>query len=311
MCLRECTGSLTENTCAQPIQECILGSNVCLDGCRSDAECSNQWLGDHFGDDAEGMWTCNITTRHCAHPGVATASAGDPCIKSSDCERNGRCISETGEDGWPGGYCTKDGCLVSGNDCAGDGVCQRRRIGVEGCFAPCDFGQEPVVDRLSIMGHGAGCRAGYTCAWNGVDPAGTPGNGACVPGNYNTVTTSNTGAPCTDDADCYSPYGAGLCENTGFWPPSGYCTILDCGAPGMPADVCGPNTQCVLLFDNVTACLLSCTTAEDCSPGHACSRLTGGAASKVCFPVCADDLDCRTGETCVVAAGDVTGVCQI
>ena len=310
-CLRRCTGSLTEQTCPQPTQECVLGFDVCWDGCVSDEECAVTFLDGRLVYDVAGMWTCNPVTRHCEHPGVATASAGDPCVKSSDCERNGRCLSGGGGEGrWPGGYCVKDGCLVEGNSCASDGVCQERRIGMDLCLGPCNFAQDPMTDRLGAGGHGADCRPGYMCVWNGVDPSGTPGNGACVPGNYNEVTTPNTGAPCTDDAQCYSPFGAGLCLDTGEWSPAGYCTIFDCGAPAMPPDLCGPDTQCALLFEDITACLSNCSTADDCTVGYACVQHTMDDPSRFCLPTCRADADCRTGETCDIPPFEMTGRCR-
>jgi len=328
VCLRRCWGSMTEQTCPSMEEQCLLGTNLCIGGCQSDDECAvhrpdsngngvidpydpiRNSGGDHLVYDEMGMWSCNGTTRRCEHPGVATASAGDLCVRSSECERNGRCISDAASEGeWPGGYCTKDGCTVPGNGCANDGVCQERRIGIDWCLAPCDFAQEPMADRLGAGGHGQGCRPGYTCYWNGIDPVGTPDSGGCAAGNYNAVTTPNTGAPCTDNEDCYSPYGAGLCGNSEFWLASGYCTMFDCGADGMPPDVCGPNTQCVAFYEDVTGCVSNCTTAADCNPGYGCVQYTMDAPSKVCFPLCLADEDCRTGETCMIPAGYMSGTC--
>jgi len=147
--------------------------------------------------------------------------------------------------------------------------------------------------------------------WNGVDGAGVAGNGACVPGEYNDIMAANTGAACTDDDECFSPLGAGLCISGGVWEPSNYCTILDCGAPGMPADVCGANTQCVTLFEDVTACVANCTSADECNPGHACVEFDGDMATpSVCFPICLADGDCRSGETCNIPPGDMAGTCE-
>ena len=132
-----------------------------------------------------------------------------------------------------------------------------------------------------------------------------------MPGAYNDVTTPNIGAACADDDTCYSPFGGGLCLSGGVWGPSNYCSILDCGAPGMPADVCGAATQCVTLFEDITACLSDCATAADCAPGHACVEYDGDpATSKVCFPICLGMDDCRTGETCNIPPGEMSGTCE-
>lgn len=328
MCFRSCSPSITEQTCAQPTQECILSSDFCFDGCTSDDECAiyrpdtnmngeidyydaaMNPMGDHLVYDAAGDWTCNMTTRHCEHPGVSTATAGDPCAKSSDCEHNGRCLTEAGTEGsFPGGYCLKDGCLVAGNGCANDGVCIERRVGFDACLGPCNFAQEPMADRLGAGGHGQGCRSEYTCMWDGVGTAGTPNNGGCFPGNYNAITTANTGAACTDDADCYSPYGAGMCFNSAYWLTSHYCSLLDCGAPGMPTDICGANAQCLTFYDDITFCAANCTTASDCSPGYGCVQWGADDPSKICFPICAVAEDCRTGQTCIIPMGETYGSC--
>jgi hypothetical protein len=345
VCLRTCTASLTENPCPGMGNTCLLGTNVCFPGCNSDDECRVQRrdtndngeidpydpamnpTGDRLVYDDSTNAVCNMTTWRCTHDGVTGAEAGIACSNDFECEMNGDCITA---DGWTdsdgvSGYCTKFGCNTPGNDCAGSGVCQERRIGVDICLSACTVASEADIDgtpgpdtdwamNAGVLGTGGGnpdCRGGYTCVWNGVDGAGVAGNGACVPGDYNDVTASNVGAACADSDECYSPFGAGLCLSGGVWSPSNYCSILDCGAPGMPEDVCGPSTQCVTLFEDTTACLANCTDATECNPGHACVEFDGDMATpKICFPICLADEDCRTGETCNIAPGDMTGVCE-
>ena len=85
------------------------------------------------------------------------ARAGDDCVRNSDCEANGRCLSEA-RYGWPGGYCVKDGCDVPGNECAGMGdgvVCQERGIGVPFCMQGCQFGSGWTPDDPTRVPHAA------------------------------------------------------------------------------------------------------------------------------------------------------------
>jgi hypothetical protein len=136
-------------------------------------------------------------------------------------------------------------------------------------------------------------------------------NGGCVPGNYNAVRTPNVGASCVDESTCYSPYGAGQCRDFGA---GGHCTLFDCLAPGVPADVCGTGALCAMVSgSDTTFCAQTCTSASQCNPGNGCwdtsvaGIATGG--SRVCFPGCLDTADCRAGETCVGASMTMIGSC--
>ena len=79
---------------------------------------------------------CDTNTDRCIHDGTAGAVAGQTCSWDGDCEERGDCIYF---EGWhdladpPGlGYCTKFGCDVPGNACAGGQKCQSRGFG-DGC----------------------------------------------------------------------------------------------------------------------------------------------------------------------------------
>jgi hypothetical protein len=324
VCLRDCVQSVSNRGGCTVGNACLLGTGVCFPGCSSNDECRVQRRdtngngridpydpstnpgGDRLVYDASTNARCGTTTSRCHHDGVSGAVAGIACTHDFVCERDGDCVTA-----WPGGYCTKFGCHVAGNACAGSGsVCQERRIGISMCLDGCTVAGEPIADRLGTSGRGLGCRPGYSCVWDGVSGAGVANNGGCVPGNYNAVAVENVGATCTDDAQCYSPFGAGLCISGGVWSPSNYCTILDCAAPGMPPSVCGTSNQCVTLYGDVTACLENCTSASGCNPGHACVDYDGIAATpRVCFPVCTATADCRSGETCSIPSGSMSGTC--
>ncbi len=344
-CFRSCMPSMTEQTCDHDGQDCDLSQHVCLPyGCHSDAECrvyradtnmngtidpvsSTNPSGDHLVYDTDSMATCNTTTFRCESPGATGATAGIMCDKDSQCEQNGTCFTEASY-GWPGGYCTRFGCDVAGNECTDGDVCQSHGLGVALCLKPCTVGNEDASAQLGPSGHGDTCRAGYNCAWNGT--GGSTNNGGCIPGEYNDVTTPNVGAPCADPdgagpltaaSQCYSPFGAARCFNDsqGF-TSDGYCTITDCDAPGLPADVCGTNAECAVLnisaTDTFGLCLSSCTTGDDCRDGYGCFQAAQAAMIGInatggtCFPNCINDANCPTGQTCVGASMTALGVCM-
>jgi hypothetical protein len=150
------------------------------------------------------------------------------------------------------------------------------------------------------------CRRGYTCAWDGIGGVTASVNGACVPGELNAVRVDNIGAACTSGDTCFSPYGAGRCDAS---QPGGYCTVTDCAAPGIVADVCGARATCAEVDPEaaLSECFVVCTTATDCRAGYACIEV--GGSTRVCHGTCAADADCRATERCRVAAGEPFGTC--
>jgi hypothetical protein len=142
-----------------------------------------------------------------------------------------------------------------------------------------------------------GCRDGYTCYWGrGEDDP----SGFCDVGVFTDVTESNIGAECETDDECYSPFGYGGCD------PDFGCTVFECGAPGVPADICGSGATCVDFIDfgvDLFACLRTCATADDCPVGDACADLDEDPMTpgdQVCFGFCLNSAECRDGEVCDV-----------
>lgn len=280
-----------------------------------------------YNPDSEA--SCNPTTYQCDDPDRdATASGGDPCVMDNECELRGFCIEEVAATddepaAWLGGSCIKTGCDITGNGCANDGKCQERGLGVFGCLAPCTVGMgadasDPTswIDGESARG---GCRDGYSCWWDGLGAAGVADNGVCLPVDFNAdVTEGNVGEPCTEDTECFSPFGRGFCL-TGEGFPGGYCSVRDCAAPvftGADApSVCGEDTDgiCVGGFGGdedpaFAICLDRCTSAEaDCRDGFGCVEVAEGVRS--CFPSCGADSDCRTAQRCNIPAGMMFGDC--
>ncbi|HJL46560.1 MAG TPA: hypothetical protein RMG45_12010 [Polyangiaceae bacterium LLY-WYZ-15_(1-7)] len=344
MCARTCAPNVTDNSdCRDDGYTCDLSREVCFPGCNGDWECrisredTNGIPGIQTPDDCErapadcggstsgfdalvydtsSLAVCNPDTWRCEFPGSSTAEGGDPCTRSDEeCEANGRCLSED-EFGWPSGYCTKFRCDLPGNECAGGAVCETRRVGTPLCLAGCTVATGATADPSSWLSNTGGCRTGYACVWNGRDPAGAANNGHCLPGEFNAVTTENIGEPCDEDADCWSPFGQAFCfvddgPDSGF--PGGYCSLLDCGVPGMPAEVCGAGNVCIDLDGadgDITGCLAGCTRADECRAGYACSDLDGMPGGQgACLESCSDDGECRSGEVCSIPAGESFGTC--
>ena len=269
--------------------------------------------------------TCNTDTGRCQFPGTPGVEGGEPCVSSDEeCEANGRCISEADFD-WPGGTCTKFRCDLPGNECAGDAVCGDRRVGVHLCLQGCTVadGADPMDSSTWITNNG-GCRDGYACVWNGSGGAGTANNGHCVPGQFNPeITENNFGEPCANDmgmenadSKCFSPFGQGFCfqESSDGGFPGGYCSMLDCQAPGLPTDVCGEGNVCIDIdgaSGDVTACLKGCDNADACREGYACADIDGNPMTSggACLPNCTTNEECRMGETCTIPMGEMFGTC--
>ncbi len=334
LCAASCMPSLTDNGACRDTYDCGLTTKACVPGCATDEECrvvrqdtnDNGFIdpydamanpmGDHLVYDDSTMATCNLTTYRCEHNGTMGAEAGDTCTFDFECEENGDCIADNddpataeNEGGWPGGYCTKFGCDIAGNDCAGAGKCQERGLGIALCVQACEVAA--TVDAADPFSDPRDCAPGYSCFWDGTSGMGM-GNGGCVPGNYNDITDPNIGETCMTEADCYSPFGQGQCRDFGA---GNHCTLFDCGAPGMPGDVCGAAATCAQISGSDTSlCIKTCTTAADCLPGNGCWDTSAAgintAGATVCFPGCLEDSHCNTGETCVGASMTAVGECM-
>ncbi len=300
ICMNACLPDLSSNSICRDGYRCDLLEFVCFPGCTSNDECRvsrldtngngqfDPWdptmmTGDRLAYNTASEAMCNMETYRCEHPGTPGAEAGAPCAFDDDCEANGVCLIG------PDGYCSKFGCDVVGNECVGAGVCAFGQ-----CLAPCQVGSDATTPPVNNT---QGCREGYTCLWarGEGDPA-----GFCDLGVFNDVTVNNIGAECTSNDQCYSPYGYGRCD------PDFGCTVIECGVPGLPADVCGPDATCIDFLElgiDAFACLKTCVSAEDCLPGDACADLDLDPMTLddiVCWPFCESTDECRTGEVCDV-----------
>lgn len=332
-CRQACDPADPED-CGRDNYRCDPTSRACVEGCLTDAECRAQVVdtdGDGFPDglsyDDESSSVCEASSGRCILPDGDGGETGDACERQDDCEATGSCRT-TGQPiagfPYPDGYCSKIGCDAPGNECAGDdSVCTTVRSWSTGpgistaCMTQCEVGAESEADQTGSDGHGAGCRDGYRCHYSG-GPDGAR-SGVCVGGNYNDVDEPNLGAACASDSECFSPFGLGICVSLSVQsadgavqgPPTGACAIMDCAVPGLPDDICGDNGTCRVLRDDVAYCAATCQEAADCAPGYACADDDGREdTAKLCFPVCADDDECRKGEeTCQTAASGLD-TCQ-
>lgn len=324
ICREACEPDDNTTGCSRSGYTCDLARNACIEGCVSDEQCRLRRLDtnadgqiDTARFDPESTAFCDPGTLRCAHPGTNGATAGDPCMNDEDCEENGRCITNLqpiAGFAYPGGYCSKRGCDVGGLECAGDeAACVQVRgqglLSTPHCMRGCQRGAEPEADVLGVDGHGAGCRPGYTCAWDGVHGVGATDNGVCVGGNYNDIATNNIGVTCETSAECYSPYGQGLCVALSVNGVSAgpHCAIADCAVPGTPADVCGAGAECIGFAGDSSYCVQTCVTADECADGLACSNDDMDASTTpLCYPTCNSAQECRDGEECLDADGVAT-----
>jgi hypothetical protein len=300
---------------------CDFESRSCVEGCQSDEECRLQLvdedadgLADSLAYDPDSEASCDAETFRCVHDGAPGAAVGSPCTRLDDCDPEGLCLDPLqtfANTEFPDGYCTKLGCDQPGRECGKGAVCERLRplrssvVTDLVCLQGCEVGVEPEADRVGSNGHGMGCRDGYACHYNG----GTGSNGVCIGGNYNDVADNNVGSACDSDDDCYSPYGLGTCMVLAVGDveaPGGVCSIVDCAAPGLPEDICGSGNECIGLSGDITFCVQTCSKADACADGFACSDDDESpASSNVCFPACFTDADCReASEVCRPVAAD-------
>lgn len=314
-CRRACDPSHAEG-CGRVGYTCDFFYEACVEGCQSDDECRLRIVDldldgqREFQYDPDSRAFCDPKLFRCVHDESAGGAAGDACERLDDCEGDGLCLEALqGWAGfpWPGGFCTKVGCDLPGRECgaAGTTCAQLRTLGSGGatprvCLTECTVGADAEGDRLGADGHGAGCRAGYRCHYNGGSGAEA---GVCVGGNYNAIEKSNLGAACDLASECYSPFGLGQCLSLSVGvvaAPSGVCTIMDCAAPGLPEDICGDGAVCLGLNGDRSFCIAECASASDCAAGFACADDDGDLSTpRVCFPACYADEDCRKGdETC-------------
>lgn len=318
-------------TCSEdPTECCPEGDDSCCteEGCCDDSEDPDCYYGGTNFDiqiwDTDPLApSCNLDTGLCEHTNPDGNDVGGTCDADSDCLTGLVCYEETDSGVFQDGFCTIRRCDIEGNECPTGSHCQDRGFGLPVCLPDCTFAEGATYSDPSTWLTATGdCRDGYSCYWNGQDPAGVEGNGGCIPGAQNTaVTTANVGGACTGDSDCWSPFGNGSCfeeledddgNKTGEFL-DGYCSVTDCHAPipGAPvgASWCPDDSICVtgLSADDPVygVCMTACESGDDCRDNYACY------ANSFCWYFgCEDDTQCPGSQTCVIATGSTLGECR-
>jgi hypothetical protein len=330
---------------------CDIGYEVCLSGCSNDRECCERWndrdadgrrdegevvlwpeCGMYCdGDDPDETADCRASYA-CVNPGTAGALVGDPCEHDHQCPVDGMCLSyedpATGEDVYPGGYCTRMGCEYVGRGCATDGGACLNTGSYDDprgmCLKPCRTGSgpgDPGFECRETAGQEHACFPVDAMAWIGGVPEGA--DGYCMPGNFASG-TGGLGEPCEDDSECRSPLGLGRCMEWFGDPP--FCSVA-CNEELAEGGVCGeedPEGVATGLcgWNN---CFAGCSSPggplgdNGCArPDLACAPLSvfgsptwvvEGAAKPTgfCMPACENDAACASlfgpGSVCDVSSG--------
>jgi len=244
--------------------------------------------------------------------GPSGRTTGGPCTRPADCAPTpvaGAPECFPGAFGWPGGYCTNEGCNPSLDNCPGDGVCELGMDGGSVCLDACDPGAPD-------------CRPGYTCFDASVVLGGASrhyclplctDDGDCGPGevcdNMGTEPSrlcytagAGLGDACSDSTDCGR---SGLClAEDPFGFPGGYCSS-SCNP--MLTGECGGGVCVETDAPDQGLCLLGCTMPTDCRAGYGCNDrmiFFGMLPDSACVPECSSSSDCTlTGRTCESSVG--------
>ncbi|TNE50471.1 MAG: hypothetical protein EP343_08380 [Deltaproteobacteria bacterium] len=264
--------------------------------------------------------------------GKELADLGAPCLFSSDCKVQYRCVSERCATGKSendscgssiecnqGLSCVEKKCQFDGKACSQDSDCTgKERCTGRKCLEPAGSGS-PCLDTK-------GCLAPFVCDTKGVcvdtGKPGTKGTGeacekaedcqrglACDPNDKKCIEGGGVGAPCKSSQDCNTDLA---CANTSVCAKKGDpgtagagedCTVptdcqatLTCGTGGKCASngLLGEGSNCAG-NENCEQGLL-CATVKGSTTGQ-CSK-PGGEGTKLPGEECANPLDCTFGSVC-------------
>jgi hypothetical protein len=270
-CIDACTpadtsGELYDWSCGCRVgYECNLFYGVCLSGCSNDRECCETWHDANHnamrdsgevtlfpgcsnycdGDDPEETTDC-MASYACVNLGTPGSRFGDPCEHDSHCPVDGACWAwrdpDTGEEYYPGGYCSRMGCNYAGRGCEDAGGACINSGGLEDprgfCVRPCHTGSDATDSDFECRrtpGQEHACFPVSSWAWVGGPPAGGE-DGYCFPGNYG-AGTGGLGDACEDGGECASPLGLGECADWWVLP---FCTVRCNETLAVDEGICGP-----------------------------------------------------------------------
>jgi hypothetical protein len=182
--------------------------------------------------------------------------------------------------GFPGGYCTIQGCSDA-DPCTARSSCWSFQSGGTYCLLDCAAPSE--------------CRtgAGYVCD---ADDTCWPGSGSVPPGG-----------PCTSNDQCLGGDSAQCTRQAGF--VGGYCNVVGCQ---QDSDCPGEGGVCRAVYQSgARGCVGGCARQADCRPGYACILDPASSWQGACFPFCAGDGDCPGAfgcrdEICVDVSSECT-----
>jgi hypothetical protein len=313
MCFDQC--ALASPDCRADYECLDIGGGVGV--CLPVPVCGNGTV--ERGEECEppGTATCTATCQ-----GVGTAPIGAACTAATECGGD-TCFTDA--DGWPGGYCSQEGCDLgaAATSClpyGGDGYC----LDVGDTGSP--YGM--CFDRCAAP---ADCRNGYACEDLGGGlgglcfPLPVCGNGVvergeeCEPPNVGSCSatcqgtgTAAVGAACSSDMDCAGDY----CFAEGDGWPAGYCSQLECdlSAPTTSCLPYGGDGYCVDVGDVGSpygVCFDRCVAPADCRSAYECVDVGGGLGG-LCFPapVCGNGVVERGEECEPPSVGSCTATCQ-
>ncbi len=237
---------------------------ACVSGCTNDRECCERWVDEDEdyrrddgevtlfgectsfcdGDDPEERTDC-MASWSCVNPGLPGSSFGDPCDHDSQCPAGGECLlytdPDSGEELFPGGYCTRGGCHLVGRGCEADGGWCLNFGTVDRpagrCLRPCVTGldlDDPEYGCRSTSGQQQACQPVPSLGWIGGPPPGGE-DGFCFPGNF-PGGPGELGERCVEDTECVSPLGLGSCMD---WFGPGFCTVSCNESLAVDMAICG------------------------------------------------------------------------
>lgn len=287
-------------------EECLLGLSCQTRSCGEDSECGPDFLCDQrrrmcdlarcdAGGGCGAGETCDVGSGRCVPAGCRSdddcgadqrcdADTGEcepvgSCQDDDDCEGTARCDGDSGE--CLGGACEGDEQCFADEHCHSSGDCVPGCHNDEGCGGgrTCDLEQHECVGGACEAD--LECPAGLYCALPDGGEPGTCRSGCRVgdcpaPAECDPSLRECVGGPCAADDEC---------------PVSQYCSAESC-ALGCRGDAyCEGGRLCDL--DTRTCHSPPCTEHAHCRVGEYCDP-----QALRCLPGCADELDCRPGQTC-------------
>lgn len=323
---------------------CDLTSGLCLSGCSNDRECCEIWIDANENgrrnagevtllDASRCLDTCDPCSFTCTQHGCpgGDCAIGGPCEHDSDCPALATCWTESW--GIPGGLCVLSRCDLVGRECPAGSGCANLGSIYEPyftCMVPCVSGTRPGDEGypcrdVAPAGPSPGdqaCMPHDPSAW--FD--GTGADGYCYPGNF-PGGDRPFGATCTEDSECRSPAGLGLCAT---WLGPGFCAAM-CDERTARAGICeiDPAAPAATGVCFLSVCLETCDVPDGPRGANGCDNPTMACYAGVglsgylwvaegrdpapgfCYPACDTDRFCER----LWGAGSVcdtrSGVCSI